>query len=371
MLPPIDRIDDEVIYTVHRFLLQSQAQAREVMGGTTKDAARPPALPWTVRVQLAAFSLAHRPDGTLRRRYCSLADLRVAAKPRPDSSGVRSADVTVDASRGLWARVFSPSSSPAAEAPAPAPLPVVVFFHGGGFALFSAASRPYDALCRRLCSGLGAVVVSVEYRLAPEHRFPAAYDDGMDVLRYLDADGLPADPAVPVDLTSCFLAGDSAGGNIAHHVAQRWTEAMPGASSSLRLAGAVLIQPFFGGEERTEPEVALDKVALTLSMAATDVYWREFLPEGATRDHPAARVCGESVELAEAFPPAMVVVGGFDLLKGWQARYVEALREKGKHVRVVEYPGAFHGFHAFPELPDSGKLVEDMKVFVDEHRRCT
>lgn len=76
---------------------------------------------------------------------------------------------------------------------------------------------------------------------------------------------------------------------------------------------------------------------------------------------------GERVELAEAFPPAMVVIGGFDLLKGWQARYVAALREKGKAVRVVEYPDAIHGFHAFPELADSGKLVEEMKQFVQEH----
>jgi acetyl esterase/lipase len=330
----------------------------------TPGAVRPPALPWTVRLQLAAFSLAHRRDGTVRRLFCSLADLHVAAKPRPDASGVRSTDVTVDAPRGLWVRVFSPSSV------SEAPLPIVVYFHGGGFTLFSAASRPYDALCRRLCSGLGAVVVSVEYRLAPKHRFPAAYDDGMDVLRHLDNNGFPADLAVPVDLSSCFLAGDSAGGNIVHHVAQCWTAAMSTTPSSLRLAGAVLIQPFFGGEERTEAEVALDKVGSTLSLTATDVYWREFLPEGATRDHAAARVCGEGVEIGEAFPPAMVAVGGLDLLKGWQARYVEALRGKGKHVRVVEYPGAFHGFHAFPELPDSGKLVEDMKLFVDEHR-CT
>ncbi|KAG2638677.1 hypothetical protein PVAP13_2NG652001 [Panicum virgatum] len=91
------------------------------------------------------------------------------------------------------------------------------------------------------------------------------------------------------------------------------------------------------------------------------------VPAGATRDHEAARVCGDGVELAEAFPPAMVVIGGFDLLKDWQARYVEALRRKGKPLRVVEYPDAVHGFHAFPELADSGKLVE-MKLFVKEHR---
>ncbi|KAF7007265.1 hypothetical protein CFC21_022214 [Triticum aestivum] len=329
----------------------------------TEDARRPPALPWTVRLQFAALSLAHRPDGSVRRLLFSLGDLHAAARPRPDASGVRSADVTVDASRGLWARVFSPSSA------ADAPVPVVVYFHGGGFVLFTAASRPYDAFCRRLCHGLGAVVVSVNYRLAPKHRFPAAYDDGVDVLRYLDTNGLPADLAVPVDLSRCFLAGDSAGGNITHHVAQRWSEMTTTASpTSLRLSGVILIQPFFGGEERTEAEVTLDKVGPSLSMVVTDAYWREFLPEGATRNHPAARVCGERVELAEAFPPAMVVVGGFDLLKGWQTRYVEALRGKGNPVRVVEYPNAIHGFHAFPEIADSGKLVEDIKLFVDERR---
>ncbi|CAN6226307.1 unnamed protein product [Urochloa humidicola] len=338
------------------------------MAGGSDDSAgrrRTPPLPWTVRVQLAALALGHRPDGSIRRLLFSLGDLKSGASPRPDASGVRSADVTIDASRGLWARVFSPPPPPAADAAAP--LPVVVYFHGGGFVLFSASSRPYDALCRRLSGELRAVVVSVNYRLAPDHRFPAAYDDGVAALRYLDGNALPADAfAVPVDLSSCFLAGDSAGGNIAHHVAQRWA-ASSSPAARLRVAGAVMIQPFFGGEERTDAEVELDGVS-ALSVAATDHYWREFLPEGATRDHPAARVSGGAVEIAEAFPPAMVVVGGFDLLKDWQARYVEALQAKGKTVRVVEYPDAVHGFHAFPELADSGKLVEEMKLFVQEHR---
>jgi acetyl esterase/lipase len=220
--------------------------------------------------------------------------------------------------------------------------------------------------------------VSVNYRLAPEHRFPAAYDDGVATLRYLDetptpllADIVPA----PVDLASCFLIGDSSGGNMVHHVAQRWAS-MSSATSlqpplrirRLRLAGAVLIQPFFGGEERTEAEVRLDKACRILSVARADRYWREFLPEGASRDHPAARVCGEGVELADTFPPAMVVTGGIDLLKDWHARYVETLRGKGKLVRVVDYPDAFHGFYVFPELADSGKLIEDIKLFVDDHR---
>ena len=338
------------------------------MGGP-HSGRRSPALPWTVRAKLAALAAVQRRDGSFRRRLFSLLDRPATANPRPDASGVSSADVTIDASRGLWARVFAPSApAPAAH---DAPLPVVVYFHGGGFVALSAASRPYDALCREICRALGAVIVSVDYRLAPRHRFPAAYDDGVAALRYLGASSaLPGVPAA-IDLSSCFLAGDSAGGNIAHHVAQRWAS-MSATSSSpaprLRLAAAVLIQPFFGGEERTGAELALDKACRILTVARADGYWREFLPEGATRDHPAARVCGDGVELAEAFPQAMVAVGGFDLLKDWHARYVETLRRKGRAVSVVEYPDAFHGFYAFPELADSGKLVEDVKLFVDEHR---
>jgi len=341
------------------------------MGGP-HSGRRSPALPWTVRAKLAALAAVQRRDGSFRRRLFSLLDRPATANPRPDASGVSSADVTIDASRGLWARVFAPSApAPAAH---DAPLPVVVYFHGGGFVALSAASRPYDALCREICRALGAVVVSVDYRLAPRHRFPAAYDDGVAALRYLGASSaLPGVPAA-IDLSSCFLAGDSAGGNIAHHVAQRWAAAptpTPPTSSpsvSLRVAGVILVQPFFGGEERTGAEVALDKACRSLSVAAADYYWREFLPEGATRDHAAAHVCGEDAEVAESFPPAMVVIGGFDLLKDWQARYVEALRGKGKPVKVVEYPDAIHGFHAFPEIADTGKLVEEMKLFVEEHR---
>ncbi|KAG2647138.1 hypothetical protein PVAP13_2KG562832 [Panicum virgatum] len=208
--------------------------------GTGAAAPRAPALPWTVRLRIfglvTAIDIAERPDGTVNRFVLSLADRQARASARPDGLGVVSADVAVDASRGLWARVFSPSSS-SADPAAPA-LPVLVYFHGGGFALLSAASAPFDGMCRRFCRELGAVVVSVNYRLAPEHRFPAAYDDGVDVLRYLGNAGLP-DLGVPIDLSRCFLAGDSAGGNLTHHVAQRWTAtATPSGPPSASLASS-------------------------------------------------------------------------------------------------------------------------------------
>ncbi|KAL6639560.1 hypothetical protein ACP70R_023290 [Stipagrostis hirtigluma subsp. patula] len=326
---------------------------------------RKPSLPFTVRAKLAAFAATHLPDGSIRHTLFSIGDRRAPAMPRPNASGVRTADIDIDRSNGLWVRVFAPAAANGCS-----PLPVVVYFHGGGFVLFSAASRLYDDLCRRLCLGLGVVVVSVNYRLAPRHRFPAAYNDGISTLRYLDANRLDEDlVGVPVDLNNCFLAGDSAGGNIAHHVAQRWASmSSMSPPENLRLTGSVLIQPLFGGEERTEAEVELANACSSLTLANADFCWRQFLPEGATRDHVAARVCGGDVDVAEAFPPAMVVVGGFDLLKDWHARYVEEMRRHGKLVRVVEYEDAIHGFYLFSEIADSGKIVGDIKLFVDEHR---
>ncbi|KAK3122410.1 hypothetical protein QOZ80_8BG0669210 [Eleusine coracana subsp. coracana] len=310
-----------------------------------------PPLPKSVRLKITAT------QRRTRSQLSSLGGLQSPANPTPDATGVRSADVTMDeASLGLWA----PPSLDTTTENAHRPLPVVVYFHGGGFVSFSPASRPYDAFCRRLCRELRAVVVSVSYLLAPRHRFPATYNDGVAALRYLAAnnDSLPADVA-PINISSCFLAGDSSGGNITHHVAHRWSSIIMSSSSSssmknLHITGVVLIQPLFGGEERTAAELELANVCPILTLATADYYWREFLPEGTTRDHEAARVHGDNVDMDASFPPMMVVVGGFDLLKDRHVRYVEELRQRKKNpVRMVEYPNAIHGFYIFPEIDDS------------------
>uniref|UniRef100_A0A0A8ZWA5 Alpha/beta hydrolase fold-3 domain-containing protein n=1 Tax=Arundo donax TaxID=35708 RepID=A0A0A8ZWA5_ARUDO len=269
----------------------------------------------------------------------------------------------MDASRGIWARVFAPAA-------ADRPLPVIVYYHGGGFALFSPAIGPFNGVCRRFCSQIGAVVVSVNYRLAPEHRYPAAYDDGVDALRFIDANGgvpgLGAD--VPVDLASCFLAGESAGGNVVHHVANRWAAEWQPSARNVRVAGIFPVQPYFGGEERTESELRLEGVAPVVNLRRSDFSWKAFLPVGANRDHPAAHVTDENADLAEEFPPTMVVIGGFDPLMDWQRRYADVLLRKGKKVQVAEFPDAFHGFYGFPELADATKVLQDMKTFVESNR---
>ncbi|KAF3327691.1 putative carboxylesterase 18 [Carex littledalei] len=104
-------------------------------------------------------------------------------------------------------------------------------------------------------------------------------------------------------------------------------------------------------------------------MERGDWAWKAFLPEGANRNHEAAHVF-DSIKagIEEAFPPALVVVGGFDPLHDWQLRYYEALKEKGKQVRLVEYPDAIHAFYVLPKHNDTTKVMEEMKGFVQANR---
>ncbi|WVZ53309.1 hypothetical protein U9M48_004274 [Paspalum notatum var. saurae] len=301
-------------------------------------------------------------DGTLNRGVLSLLDPPVPAISSP-WCGVATRDVVIDRALCLRGRLFHPAS---AAAGAPAPLPVIVFFHGGGFAFFSAASLAFDVACRRLARSASAAVLSVDYRRAPEHRFPAPYDDGLAALRFLDDDHAAAKSLhpVPLDVSRCFLAGDSAGANIAHHVARRYAAL---SLRNVRLAGLIAIQPFFGGEGRTPAELRLDGAAPIVSITRTDWLWRAFLPPCADRTHEAANFASPAAAAgleSPAFPPVLLAVGGFDPLQDLQRRYGEMLRDKGKDVRVVEYPDAIHGFYTIPMFDDARDLMIRIAEFV-------
>uniref|UniRef100_A0ACD6A2D8 Uncharacterized protein n=1 Tax=Avena sativa TaxID=4498 RepID=A0ACD6A2D8_AVESA len=302
-----------------------------------------------------------RADGTVNRRVLSLLDPRIPAFSSP-WRGVASRDVVIDPALRLRARLFLPTTRPADATP----LPVIVFFHGGGFAFLSAASLAYNAVCRRIARYASAAVLSVDYRRSPEHRFPAPYDDGIAALRFLDdPKNHPTD--VPLDASRCFLAGDSAGGNIAHHVARRYAADVP-TFKNVRLAGIIAVQPFFGGEERTPSELRLEGAPI-VSVSRTDWMWRAFLPHGADRSHEAA--CFTSPEAAAgmdspAFPPVLLVIGGYDPLQDWQRRYCEMLMGSGKDVTVLEYPDGIHAFFLFPQFNHARDLMTRIAEFVGE-----
>ncbi|CAN6374860.1 unnamed protein product [Urochloa humidicola] len=326
-----------------------------------------PPMPWRTRLAVLAAGYVtdatRRADGSVNRRLLAVLD-----KPVPPSStprnGVASVDLTIDPVHSVRARLFYLSSSSAGAGAGEEQLPVIVFFHGGGFAYLSASSPAYDAACRRIARYANAAVLSVDYRRAPEHRFPAAYDDGLAALRFLDSDPTSNLP-VPLDASRCYLAGDSAGGNIAHHVARRYACSSGAAPfRNVRLAGLIAIQPFFGGEERTSSELRLAGAPI-VNVPRTDWMWRAFLPAGSDRNHEAcspdaAAGLGGSPE----FPPVTVVVGGYDPLQDWQRRYCDAMRREGKEVTVVEYPEAIHAFYVFPELSEGKDLMLKIKEIV-------
>ncbi|XP_038890672.1 probable carboxylesterase 18 [Benincasa hispida] len=309
-----------------------------------------------LRLRSIASFISRRPNITVNRFLMSFFDPKTPPSSKP-RNGVSTNDVVFDPFRNLWFRLFLPSSSVLADNVS---LPVVVYYHGGGFVFFSANSMPYDDFCRRLARDLRVVVVSVNYRLSPEHRYPIPYEDGFDALKFLDGTDLvfPAN----VDFDQCFIAGDSAGGNLAHQVA---VKAGGYDFKKLKIKGLIAIQPFFGGEERVESEIRFGKSPM-LTLEEADWFWKAFLPNGSNRNHPAAHVFGPRAgDISDVkFPATLLIVGGKDQLLDWGKKYYEWLKESGKEVDLVEYPNAIHGFYAVPELKDASLLIKDVGDFM-------
>ncbi|XP_074282515.1 putative carboxylesterase 18 [Silene latifolia] len=306
---------------------------------------------------------ACRPNGTVYRHLLNLVDICTPPSITP-IDGVKSSDHTIDASRKLWFRMFVPVNANSSQ------LPVIIYFHGGGFVLYSASTVPFDFLCRQIARSSPAIVISVNYRLAPEHKCPAQYIDGFDLVNFIDSEirDKVSDFPANADVRRCFLAGDSSGGNLAHHVAVRCGGFE---FKEVRIRGLVMIQPFFGGERRTASEIRL---GVGPRLQKTDFFWKAFLPNGADRDHPASNVFGPGSSEEDIisfsgieYPATLVVIGGLDLLQDRQRSYVNGLKRSGKQVELVEYPDADHGFCCAAQCPEYDMLIGKVSEFVQNH----
>lgn len=184
------------------------------------------------------------------------------------TAAVRWKDVVYDETYDLSLRVYVPSGAGANK------LPVLVYFPGSGFCIGSFAMLDFHAAFLRLAVELPAVVLSADYRLAPKHRLPAALDEAESLFSWLRAQaaassaGAGADPwlADSADFGRVFVSGDSAGANIAHHVAVRVGWGILAADPAI-IAGCILLWPYFGGERRTASEASCPAdVFLTLPL---------------------------------------------------------------------------------------------------------
>ncbi|KAL3501687.1 hypothetical protein ACH5RR_036136 [Cinchona calisaya] len=284
---------------------------------------------------------------------------------------VISTDVTIDKCTNIWARFYVPKCH--------GKFSLLVFFHGGGFCVGSASWICYHEFLAKLASKANCVIMSVNYRLAPENPLPCAYDDGINALFWVKQQALSA-PNESItskcNFSSVFLAGDSAGGNIAYYIASRLGSTGgaidPLTLRPLRFKGLILIQPFFGGESRTYSEkymVQPQRSALTL--AASDTYWRLSLPKGANRDHPWCNPLAKeapNLEDLRLLPKILVCISEMDILKDRNLELCGALASAGKKVEHVIYNGVGHAFQILNKSQISqirtDELIFNIKAFI-------
>lgn len=215
---------------------------------------------------------------------------------------------------------------------------VVVFAHGGGFVFCDLDT--HDGLCRSLCNGVGAVVVSVDYRLAPEHRWPAAVEDVYAVARW--AAGLGG---------SLVVAGDSAGGNLA-----AVTALMARDRGGPEIAAQVLLYPVLDADFDTA-SYRRYATGYYNSREAMIWYWDQYAPDPADRAHPYAAPLRARLS---GLPSAVVVTAGFDPLCSEGDRYAAALAEAAVPLVHRCYRGAVHGFLTMPNIPLGAQAREQL-----------
>jgi acetyl esterase len=225
----------------------------------------------------------------------------------------------------LPSRLYVPEGQPPGE-----PSALLLYFHGGGFVFGDLET--HDGVCRFLAEASGASVLSVEYRLAPEHPFPAAVEDTWAAFAWAaeNAATLGADP------TRIAVGGDSAGGNLAAAVALLAREG-GGARPALQL----LIYPVTD-TEATMPSRLTYAEGFILTKADMDAFEAAYLPDGADRED--ARVSVLHARDLSSLPPAYVITAGFDPLRDEGEAYALRMREAGTRVALRRHPGLIHSF---------------------------
>ena len=215
--------------------------------------------------------------------------------------------------------------------------PTLIYMHGGGFVTCSIET--HDAYCRTLARETGMTILSIDYRLAPEHPFPAGFEDCRDVLLWAASE---AARARGVDPNKLIVGGDSAGGAFAAALCL-WARDTRGP----QIAHQLLVYPVINNDFTTRSYVENGR-DYYLTTDAMRWFWRQYLGDENRVADPLATP-GRAADLA-GLPPATVVTAGYDPLRDEGADYARRLDEAGVPVAYREYPGTFHGFAGIDSL---------------------
>ncbi|OBK20256.1 alpha/beta hydrolase [Mycobacterium asiaticum] len=267
----------------------------------------------------------------MRERGFAAVRAAIEAAPLPDDMP-EMADITdVVIPERLPARIYRPTDASGQ--------PVLVYFHGGGMVMGS--NRSFEPLARALASASGAVVVAVEYRLAPESPPPAQFDDAYAATEWVASHA----KELGVDAGRLAVVGDSAGGSLAAGVALAARD-----RAGPAICAQVLLYP---GLDRDMSAPSITLLADAPMLSRDDIDYLHSLADMGTDPY---LVPAYATDLS-GLPPAIVVTAGCDPIRDWGERYANRLRDAGVQTTCTRYPGMYHGFLMRSEATARGRLA--------------
>lgn len=288
--------------------------------------------------QIAALSnppLHEVPVETAREMF------RTAQPPRPDIRVHSVVDTEVPGPDGnIPVRVYSPGSR--------GPYPIAVMYHGGGWVIGDLDTA--DIQSRLVCNGSDAIVVSVDYRLAPENRFPAAAEDSYAAL--LAVEGLAEE--FGGNSRAVAVVGDSAGGNLAAVVAQ-----MAHLRKGPELVFQLLVYPVTDGTGTRYLSYTENAEGYLLTAEAMRWFWDQYCPIEQRADYRASPICADDLA---GLPPALVMTAEFDPLRDEGNAYGQILKEAGVETTIRCYEGFIHGFFSHSQIIPCTQVAMDDAV---------
>jgi acetyl esterase len=282
------------------------------------------------------------------------AEMMARFVPMPEYARVRVEEraISVDG-REIAVRVYRPPEWPAGSR---GPLPVVVYFHGGGFVM--GTLETHDPYCRALTAEAGVTVVSVDYRLAPEHKFPAGVEDSLAATEWV----LAHVGELGGDERRVFVAGDSAGATMATVAALLLRDR----GEAGRLAGQILLYPVAGYcDPPTASYVEMAK-GYGLTRKGMEWLWGQYLNDASeAKDFRAAPLIAEKLA---GLPRAFVVTAEYDVLRDEGQAYARRMEAEGVNVTHAFAEGMNHSFAAsadeFPFLPQAKELLRRVAAWI-------
>lgn len=294
-------------------------------------------------------------NGTIER----IAGTQVVPPGLDSDTNVVSKDILIIPETGVTARLYRPNSTPEKSK-----LPLLIYFHGGAFCIASASEPLYHNSLNKLVSEANVVAISVNYRLAPEHPLPTAYEDSWDAIQWISSHGKDREDWLSednVDFWRVFLSGDSAGANIGHYMALKLKDL----ESELKVAGLIMVNPYFWGNEAIGVEISDPE-----RKKMVDKWWGFVCPSEKGNDDPLINPFVEEAPGVEGVgcDKVLVTVAERDILRDRGKLYLKKLVNSGWNgtAEFYETLGEDHVFHIFnPDCDKAKSLVKRIAYFIN------